>query len=95
MNPCQLNALIAAVANHLYCTLSKKDFIFLNVFFSELSKSMFSMEILRSVCFFEEEEEEEGHHGKHGHHHKHNSEESGEFEDDEDENEDKNSKKQP
>ena len=68
MNPCQLNAVIAAIANHLYANLSEKDFIFWNVFFSELSKSMFSMEILRSVCEFDEEKE---HHHKH---HKHKKE---------------------
>ena len=54
MTPCELNALIAALTNYLYCNLSKKDFLFLNVFFSELSKSMFSMEILRGISFFEE-----------------------------------------
>ncbi|MDR2533091.1 MAG: hypothetical protein LBC82_09655 [Oscillospiraceae bacterium] len=75
MNPCQMNALIAALTNYLYCTLSKKDFIFWNVFFSELSKSMFGMEILRSICFFEEEEEGHDRH-RHGHEkNKHESEE--------------------
>jgi len=48
-----MNAMIAALTNYLYVTLSKKDFIFWNVFFSELSKSMFGMEILRSICYFE------------------------------------------
>jgi hypothetical protein len=47
-----MNALIAALTNYLYCTLSKKDFIFWNVFFSELSKSMFGMEILRGICMW-------------------------------------------
>ena len=71
MNPCQMNALIAALVNYMYTTLSKKDFIFWNVFFSELSKSMFGMEILRSICLFGEEE---GHHHDREHHHKHKNE---------------------
>ena len=66
MNPCQMNALIAAISNYLYTTLSKKDFLFWNVFFSELSKSMFSMEILRGVCIFEEEKKEHRHGHKRG-----------------------------
>ncbi|MCL2020165.1 MAG: hypothetical protein FWG70_10480 [Oscillospiraceae bacterium] len=70
MNPCQMNAMIAALTNYLYCTLSKRDFIFWNVFFSELSKSMFGMEILRSVCFFEKEE---GHGARHEHAHEHDN----------------------
>jgi len=56
-----MNALIAALTNYLYVTLSEKDFIFWNVFFSELSKSMFGMEILRSVCFFEKKRERHEH----------------------------------
>lgn len=50
MNPCELNALITAVANYLYATLSKEDFMFINVLLSELSKTMCSMEILRGIC---------------------------------------------
>lgn len=57
MNPCELNAAIAAVTNILYTNLSKEDFLFLNIFFSELSKSMFAMEALRSICYFEKLEE--------------------------------------
>lgn len=71
MNPCQMNALIAAIVNYLYTTLPKKEFIFWNVFFSELSKSMFGMEILRSVCLFEKgkgHHHSRGKHGKHGEH---------------------------
>ncbi|MCL2077735.1 MAG: hypothetical protein FWH08_04930 [Oscillospiraceae bacterium] len=78
MNPCQMNALIAALTNYLYCTLSKKDFIFWNVFFSELSKSMFSMEILREICFFKEEFGPHGHGHGHGHKHEHEHEKAGE-----------------
>jgi hypothetical protein len=59
-----MNAMIAALTNYLYVTLSKKDFIFWNVFFSELSKSMFGMEILRSICYFSKEK---GHHGHRKH----------------------------
>ena len=57
INPCQMNIFIAALTNYLYCTLSKRDFLFWNVFFSELSKSMFGMEILREICRFEEHAE--------------------------------------
>ena len=57
MNPCELNAVIAAVTNFLYARLSPKDFLFLNVFLSELSKSMFTMEILRGICYVEKIEE--------------------------------------
>lgn len=53
MNPCELNAAIAAISNFLYVNLSKKDFLFLNVVLSELSKTMFSMEVLRGICRFE------------------------------------------
>ena len=68
-----MNALIAALTNYLYVTLSKKDFIFWNVFFSELSKSMFGMEILRGICMFEKKK------GRHKH---------GDFDDDSDDEED-------
>lgn len=50
MNPCELNALITGVVNYLYSSVSEEDFLFLNVFFSELSKSMFSMSILKGIC---------------------------------------------
>ena len=59
MNPCEMNALITALSNYLFCTLSKKDFLFWNIFFSELGKSMFALEIMRSVCHFEEKEKNE------------------------------------
>ena len=76
MNPCEMNVLITALTNYLYCTLSKKDFFFWNVFFSELSKSMFSMEILREICFFEKGF---GPHGfEHGHKDDPEKEEKGE-----------------
>jgi hypothetical protein len=48
-----MNAMIAALTNYLYVTLSKKDFLFWNVFFGELSKSMFGMEILRGICMWD------------------------------------------
>jgi len=60
-----MNAMIAALTNYLYCTLSKKDFIFWNVFFSELSKSMFGMEILRGICMWEQKKKGHGGHGEH------------------------------
>ena len=54
MNPCELNALIAAISNYLFINLSKKDFLFLNILLSELSKSMFTMELLKGVCRIDE-----------------------------------------
>ena len=53
MTPCEINATITAITNFLFANLSKKDFIFANIFISELSKSMFAMEVLRDVCDFE------------------------------------------
>mgnify|MGYP000858012438 CR=1 FL=1 len=50
MNPCELNTLVTAITNHLYCTLSSEDFNCLSVFINELSKSMFSMALFRDLC---------------------------------------------
>ena len=50
MNPCQLNQLITSIANYLYARLSKEEFRCLAIFFSELSKSMFSMTLLGEIC---------------------------------------------
>lgn len=58
MNPCELNALIASIANYLYSKLSKEEFFCLNVLLSELSKTMFSMEILGNVCCLEKKEKD-------------------------------------
>lgn len=60
MNPCELNALITAIANHLYATLSKEDFLCLSVILSELTKSMCSLEVMRGICFVEKVEESIG-----------------------------------
>ena len=57
MNPCEVNATITAISNYLFTNLSKKDFVFLNICISELSKSMFAMELLRGVCKIEKIEE--------------------------------------
>jgi len=56
MNVCELNALISSITNILYVSLSEKEFATLNVLLSELSKSMFSMSLLRSICEFEEKQ---------------------------------------
>jgi len=58
MNPCEFNAAVAAVANLLFTSLSKEDFVLLNIFLNELSKSMFAMELYRKVLKFEEKKEE-------------------------------------
>ena len=57
MNPCEINAIITGIANFFYANLSKRDFVFLNICISELSKSMFAMELLRGVCKIEKIEE--------------------------------------
>jgi len=57
MNPCEVNATITAISNYLFTNLSKKDFVFLNICISELSKSMFAMELLRGVCKIDKIEE--------------------------------------
>lgn len=56
MDPRELNAAITAITNTLYTKLSKDDFFCLSVILSELSKSMFAMEILRGVCARQEKE---------------------------------------
>lgn len=50
MDPRELNATVAGICNLLYTKLPRRDFIFVRVLLSELSKSMFAMEILREVC---------------------------------------------
>lgn len=50
MSPCELNAIIMALTNHFYDTLSEKDFDCLTIFLSELSKSMFAMALFRRIC---------------------------------------------
>ena len=49
MDPCQLNALVTALANHLFSTLTAEEFALLNVVVSELGKSMFSLTLMRDV----------------------------------------------
>jgi hypothetical protein len=50
MNPCELNAAIAAITNYLFTTLSSEDFICLSVFLNELSKSMFTTTLFEDLC---------------------------------------------
>lgn len=50
VDPCDMNMLIAALANHFYTTLGKEDFTCLSVFFSELGKAMFTTELYRDLC---------------------------------------------
>lgn len=64
MDPRELNAIITAITNHLYTSLTEKEFAFLNVFLSELSKSMFSMELLRKICYFDDLHLEKGEKGR-------------------------------
>ncbi|MDL2233516.1 hypothetical protein LJC63_08055 [Ruminococcaceae bacterium OttesenSCG-928-L11] len=60
MNACELNAVITAITNSLYSTLSPREFLCLNLFLSELSKSMFSMTLLRDICATEDSPDEKG-----------------------------------
>lgn len=57
MNPVEMNTLITAITNHLYCTLSREDFRCLNVFISELGKSMFAMTLFKDICGEDEKKE--------------------------------------
>ena len=51
MSPVELNVIITSITNYLYTTLSKEDFICLNIFVSELSKSMFATTLFDDLCF--------------------------------------------
>ena len=53
MSPVELNLIITAITNHLYISLSKEDFVCLNIFISELSKSMFATTLFSDICFKE------------------------------------------
>ena len=53
VNPCQLNAAIAAITNQLYCSLKKDEFINLGVFLSMLSKDILSMAALEELLKWE------------------------------------------
>ncbi|SHH85564.1 hypothetical protein SAMN02745823_01211 [Sporobacter termitidis DSM 10068] len=50
MNPCELNAMIAAITNYLYTALSKEDFVCLSIFLNELSKSMLTTSVFSDLC---------------------------------------------
>ena len=50
LHPTEMNMLIAAITNHLFCTLEDKDFTNLSVFLSMLSKDMFNMVALKDLC---------------------------------------------
>lgn len=53
INPCQLNAAIAAIANQLYCRLKREDFINLGIFLSMLSKDILSMAAFEELLKWE------------------------------------------
>ena len=53
VDPCQLNAAIAAITNHLYCTLSRQDFTNLGVALSMLSRSIIQMAALEELLRWE------------------------------------------
>ncbi|MCL2068935.1 MAG: hypothetical protein FWH00_03460 [Oscillospiraceae bacterium] len=64
MNPCEMNAAMALITNHLYANMSREDFINLGVFLSMVSKDMLSMAALEELLRWEKHEEEEHHHHK-------------------------------
>ena len=53
LNPCQLNAAIAAATNQLYCSLSREDFISLGIILSMLSKDILSMAAIEEFLKWE------------------------------------------
>ena len=57
INPCQLNAAIAAITNQLYCSLSREEFINLGIFLSMLSKDMLSMAAIEQFLKWEHRDE--------------------------------------
>lgn len=50
MTPPQLNALITAITNSLYCSLNEKDFFSFALAINMLSKQMLSMSEIKSLC---------------------------------------------
>lgn len=50
MTPCDLNLLIAAISNQLYCSMTREEFKCLSIFLNELSKSMFTTVLFEDVC---------------------------------------------
>ena len=53
INPCQLNAAIAAITNQLYCSMTREDFINLGIVLSMLSKDILSMAALEELLKWE------------------------------------------
>ena len=49
LNPCELNVIIAGVANFLYTSLTEEEFAVLNILLAELNKSMFSLLVLKDI----------------------------------------------
>lgn len=54
MTPPELNLAIAAITNHLYCTLSKEDFVNLGVLLNLISKDILSMAAIEELCELEQ-----------------------------------------
>jgi len=50
MRPCELNALIAAIANYFFTSMPQDRFLCLAVFLNELSKTMLSMPLYKDLC---------------------------------------------
>lgn len=50
MNPCELNVLVTAITNTLYCSLTKEEYKCLAIVFNELSKTMFAVSSYEAIC---------------------------------------------
>jgi len=53
IDPCQLNAAIAAITNQLYCSLSRQDFLNLGVVLSMLSRSILNIAAIEELLKWE------------------------------------------
>jgi len=53
LDPCQINAAIAAITNHLYCSLKRNDFINLGIALSMLSKDILAMAAIEELLKWE------------------------------------------
>ncbi|MDL2217526.1 hypothetical protein LJC27_02595 [Christensenellaceae bacterium OttesenSCG-928-M15] len=50
MTPCEMNAMVTAISNYLYTSLSNEDFKCLSIILNELSKTMFTMNVYQGIC---------------------------------------------
>ena len=53
LDPCKLNAAIAAITNQLYCSMSRQDFVNLGIILSMLSRSVIQMATIEELLNWE------------------------------------------